>query len=72
MVPVGVAVGMTDLFYFFMAVPAMTTILILSPRVRMATRKYFDGPKADESHNGAIADDSKADNGPGNSPDSKG
>lgn len=71
-VPVGVAVGMTDLFYFFMAVPAMTTILILSPRVRMATRKYFDGRKADVNHEGAIANDNKADNGPGSSPDSKG
>lgn len=42
-VPVGVAVGLTDLFYAFMAIPAMSTILILSGRVRKATRAYFSG-----------------------------
>ena len=40
-IPVGVAVGMTDLFYAFMAIPAMTTIVLLSGRVRAATRAYF-------------------------------
>lgn len=45
-VPVGVAVGLTDLFYFLMAVPAMSTIILLSPRVRRATREYFDRRKA--------------------------
>ena len=40
-IPVGVAVGLTDLFYAFMAIPAMTTILLLSGRVRCATRAFF-------------------------------
>lgn len=40
-VPLGVAVGLTDLFYAFMAIPAMSTILILSGRVRAATRTFF-------------------------------
>ena len=40
-IPVGVAVGLTDLFYAFMAIPAMGTILLLSHRVRSATKKYF-------------------------------
>ena len=44
-IPVGVAVGMTDLFYAFMAIPAMTTILLLSHRVRAATREYFNRTK---------------------------
>ena len=44
-IPVGVAVGMTDLFYAFMAIPAMTTILLLSGRVRKAARAYFGDKK---------------------------
>ena len=44
-IPVGVAVGLTDLFYAFMAIPAMTTILVLSGRVRKATRNYFSKDK---------------------------
>lgn len=53
-VPLGVAVGMTDLFYACMAFPAMFTILYLSGHVRRATRKYFSpAPAADkaETHN---------------------
>ena len=40
-VPLGIAVSMTDLFYACMAFPAMFTIIILSGRVRSATRRYF-------------------------------
>lgn len=47
-VPVGVAVGMTDLFYAFMAIPAMSTILILSGKVRKATREYFAAAKPEK------------------------
>lgn len=40
-IPVGVAVGLTDLFYAFMAFPAMGTILALSSHVRRAARAFF-------------------------------
>lgn len=40
-VPLGVALGMTDLFYAFMAFPSMITIIALSGRVRRATKEYF-------------------------------
>ncbi len=40
-VPLGVAVGLCDLFYALMAIPTMTTVLILSRKVREATKAYF-------------------------------
>lgn len=44
-IPVGVAVGLTDLFYAFMAFPAMGTILALSGHVRRAAKAYFSNTK---------------------------
>ena len=41
----GVAVGLTDLFYAFMAFPAMGTILALSGHVRRAAKAYFSNTK---------------------------
>lgn len=41
-VPLSVAVSMCDLFYALMAIPAMSTILLLSHRVRRVTRLHFD------------------------------
>jgi len=40
-VPLGVAVGLCDLFYALMAIPTMTTVLLLSHKVRAATKTYF-------------------------------
>lgn len=40
-VPLEAAVGMCDLFYALMAIPTMITIVMLSSRVREATRRYF-------------------------------
>ncbi|MBO5267388.1 MAG: alanine:cation symporter family protein [Muribaculaceae bacterium] len=40
-VPLEAAVGMCDLFYALMAIPTMITIVMLSGRVREATRRYF-------------------------------
>lgn len=40
-VPLGVAVGLCDLFYALMAIPTMITVLLLSRRVREATKNYF-------------------------------
>lgn len=40
-VPLEAAVGMCDLFYALMALPTMITLLVLSGRVRDATRRYF-------------------------------
>lgn len=40
-VPLEAAVGMCDLFYALMALPTMTAILLLSGRVRRATKEYF-------------------------------
>lgn len=40
-VPPATAVGMCDLFYALMAIPTMTAIITLSPRVRRATEEYF-------------------------------
>lgn len=40
-VPLKAAIGMCDLFYGLMAIPTMTAILILSPKVKQATKKYF-------------------------------
>ncbi len=40
-VPLEAAVGMCDLFYAFMALPTMITLLILCPRVKTITRRWF-------------------------------
>ena len=40
-VPLEAAVGMCDLFYALMAIPTMVAVIILSGRVRRATREYF-------------------------------
>lgn len=40
-VPLEAAVGMCDLFYALMAFPTMISVLLLSGRVRRATREYF-------------------------------
>lgn len=40
-VPLNAAVGVCDLFYALMAIPTMITILLLSGKVREATRRYF-------------------------------
>lgn len=40
-VPVEAAVGMCDLFYAFMAIPTMITLIALSGRVRKVTRTFF-------------------------------
>lgn len=44
-VPLEAAVGACDLFYALMAIPTMTALLFLSPKVRKATREYFDKDK---------------------------
>ena len=44
-IPLHAAVGVCDLFYGLMAFPTMISILILSPRVRRATREYFSRGK---------------------------
>lgn len=40
-VPLSAAVGVCDLFYGLMAFPTMIAILILSPKVKQATKEYF-------------------------------
>ena len=40
-VPLEAAIGMCDLFYALMAFPTMFTLIMLSGRVRSATREYF-------------------------------
>ena len=45
-VPLGAAVGACDLFYALMAIPTMTALLFLSPKVRKATKEYFDKEKS--------------------------
>lgn len=40
-VPLGVAVGLCDLFYALMAIPTMITVLLLSRKVKEATKVYF-------------------------------
>lgn len=47
-IPVGVAVGFTDLFYALMAIPSMTTIVLLSGRVRDVTKEYFARKKLEK------------------------
>ncbi len=46
-VPLGISVGLCDLFYALMAIPTMITVLVLSRRVRAATREYFSKKTAD-------------------------
>ena len=48
-VPLEAAVGMCDLFYALMAIPTMFTIIVLSGRVRRATRDYFCKLKTSKS-----------------------
>ena len=40
-IPLETAVGMCDLFYALMAIPTMIALLMLSKKVRKATREYF-------------------------------
>lgn len=40
-IPLEAAVGLCDLFYALMAIPTMITLLLLSGRVRRATKEYF-------------------------------
>ncbi len=40
-VPLEAAVGMCDLFYALMAIPTMISVVLLSGRVRKATREFF-------------------------------
>lgn len=47
-VPVEAAVGMCDLFYAFMALPTMITLVALSGRVRRLTKRFFE-EKTNES-----------------------
>ncbi len=44
-VPLEAAVGACDLFYALMAIPTMTAVLLLSPKVRRATKEYFSKKK---------------------------
>lgn len=48
-VPIEAAVGACDLFYALMAIPTMTAIIFLSPKVRKATSKYFAKSKEENS-----------------------
>lgn len=45
-VPLEAAVGACDLFYALMAIPTMTALLLLSPRVRRVTKEYFSKKKS--------------------------
>ncbi len=45
-VPIEAAVGACDLFYALMAIPTMTAIIFLSPKVRKATNQYFNKKKS--------------------------
>lgn len=40
-IPLETAVGLCDLFYALMAIPTMITLILLSPKVREAARRYF-------------------------------
>lgn len=40
-VPLEAAVGACDLFYALMAIPTMIAVILLSPKVRRATKEYF-------------------------------
>ncbi|MDE6270678.1 MAG: alanine:cation symporter family protein, partial [Muribaculaceae bacterium] len=41
MIPLEAAVGVCDLFYALMAFATMSTVLVLSPQVRKATKEYY-------------------------------
>lgn len=56
-VPLEAAVGMCDLFYALMAIPTMTSIILLSGRVRRATRDYFCKSRQPDSDNKDNAND---------------
>jgi AGCS family alanine or glycine:cation symporter len=47
-VPLDAAVSMCDLFYACMAFPTMLTLIMLSKRVRLAARAYFDKSNNDK------------------------
>ena len=47
-VPLEAAVGACDLFYALMAIPTMTALLFLSPKVRKATNEYFKKDKTEK------------------------
>lgn len=40
-IPLEAAVGLCDLFYAFMAIPTMLTLIVLSSKVRAAAKDYF-------------------------------
>lgn len=42
-IPLETAVGLCDLFYALMAIPTMIALIVLSKKVRKATREYFAG-----------------------------
>ena len=44
-VPLEAAVGACDLFYALMAIPTMTALIALSPKVRKVSKEYFDRNK---------------------------
>lgn len=58
-VPPSSAVAMCDLFYAFMAIPTMIAVLLLSGRVRKATREYFAGCDADNAQKELSSDNTK-------------
>ena len=43
-IPLGVAVSIMDLAFALMAVPTMTTLIMLSPKVKVLMREYFSKP----------------------------
>lgn len=47
-IPLGVAVGLCDLFYALMAFPTMIAVVLLSGRVRAASKDYFCKVKPDK------------------------
>ncbi len=59
-IPLEAAVGMCDLFYALMAIPTMLALLLLSPKVREATRKYFAMPAPQPPKGGVPESDSPA------------
>jgi len=44
-VPIDAAVAARDLFYALMAIPTMTCVLMLSPKVRALSHEYFSRKK---------------------------
>jgi AGCS family alanine or glycine:cation symporter len=41
MIPLGAVVAIMDLAFALMALPAMTSLLLLAPRVRRKMKEYF-------------------------------